>query len=209
MNYNDKQLQIMGIAEKLFANRGFDGTSVRDIAEEAGVNLAMISYYFGSKDKLMQAIFEERTAYIRLRLESLLKDTRLSPLEKVNLLVDDYVDRALERQKFYKIMVCEQMLEKNEGIISLLAEVKRKNAEMIQKLLDEGYEKGVFKKEVDVLFLLNTMTGTIAQTFINQAYYKSYNGLEAMTDADFKLYLKDKLSNHIKYLFKALLSNEA
>lgn len=209
MSYNDKQLQIMGIAEKLFANKGFDGTSVRDIAEEAGVNLAMISYYFGSKDKLMQAIFEERTAYIRLRVESLLKDTSLSPIEKVNLLIDDYLDRVLERQKFYKIMICEQMLEKNAGIISLLAEVKRKNAEMIQKLIEEGQEKGVFKKDVDTLFLMNTMIGTIAQTFINKSYYKSFNGLDAMPDAEFEQYLKNKLSNHIKYLFKALLSYEA
>ena len=57
MEYNDKQIAIINTAEKLFALNGFDGTSVRDIAHEAGVNLAMISYYFGSKEKLMEAVF--------------------------------------------------------------------------------------------------------------------------------------------------------
>jgi len=53
--YSEKQLGILLVAERLFADKGFHGTSVRDIAQEADVNIAMISYYFGSKDKLLEA----------------------------------------------------------------------------------------------------------------------------------------------------------
>ena len=60
MDYSEKQVQIMEIAETLFAEKGFNGTSVRDIAEKAHVNLAMVSYYFGSKDKLLEALFSYR-----------------------------------------------------------------------------------------------------------------------------------------------------
>ena len=60
MKSNDKQIQIIETAEKLFADKGFSGTSVRDIADEADVNLAMISYYFGSKEKLLEALFTHR-----------------------------------------------------------------------------------------------------------------------------------------------------
>jgi len=66
MNYSEKQLQIIGTAERLFSTKGFDGTSVRDIADEAGVNIAMISYYFGSKEKLMEALFERRSSDISI-----------------------------------------------------------------------------------------------------------------------------------------------
>ncbi|NDE09484.1 MAG: TetR/AcrR family transcriptional regulator [Chitinophagia bacterium] len=86
MELNDKQIQIIEIAERLFAERGFDGTSVRDIAHEAGVNIAMISYYFGSKEKLMEALLEWRVGEIKIRVESLIKDDRFTPLEKVNML---------------------------------------------------------------------------------------------------------------------------
>jgi len=46
MEFSEKQLEILHVAEKLFATSGFDGTSVRDIAHEAQVNVAMINYYF-------------------------------------------------------------------------------------------------------------------------------------------------------------------
>jgi AcrR family transcriptional regulator len=209
MRYNDKQLQIILTAEKLFSTRGFDGTSVRDIAQEAGVNLAMINYYFGSKEKLMQAVFEERTSDIRLRLEGLVKNQTLSPIDKVYELVDDYVNKVLQKQQFFRIMVCEQMMEKNPAIIKLLYDLKKGNAELVEELIKEGQEKGTFKKDVDVVLVMNTIIGTVLQTFINQDYYKYYHGLEEMQEEAFFDLMKKKLSNHIKVVLKATLSYEA
>jgi len=76
VNFNEKQIQIIEAAEKLFSENGFDGTSVRDIAEEAGVNLAMISYYFGSKEKLMESIFKHRGEHMKLQLESMIRNNQ-------------------------------------------------------------------------------------------------------------------------------------
>src|SRR5689334_17452553 len=103
MEFSEKQVQIMEIAERLFADRGFDGTSVRDIADEASINVAMISYYFGSKEKLMEALFELRVGSIQGRVETLIKDDSLSPLEKVNMLIDEHIDKVVQKQSFYKI----------------------------------------------------------------------------------------------------------
>jgi AcrR family transcriptional regulator len=209
MSFTDKQLQIIAAAENLFASRGFDGTSVRDIAEEAGVNIAMISYYFGSKEKLMQALFKERTGHIRLKVERLLQDDSLSPLEKIYVLADDYIDRILQKQQFHRIMVYEQMMEKNPAVTEMLTELKRENMSHVSKLIKDGQKKGVFKKDVDVVLLMNTLIGCVIQTFMNQAYYRSYYNLEALADETFKDRLKKKLSNHIKTIFKALLTYEA
>lgn len=209
MKYTEKQIQIIATAEKLFAHKGFDGTSVRDIAEEAGINIAMISYYFGSKEKLMQALFEERTNEIKLKVETLLKDDSLQPIEKIWVIVHDYVQKVLNRQQFYKIMVCEQMLEKNPVITELLSELKKKNASLIEKLIRDGQEKGAFKKDIDLVFLMNTMVGTVTHTFINQKHYRFYNNLESLSDEAFHELLKEKIINHIKVLFKAILIYEA
>jgi AcrR family transcriptional regulator len=67
----DKRLTILLAAEKLFALNGFHGVSIRDIATEAGVPLALVGYYFGAKHELYHAIFESWHPMIQQRLSGL------------------------------------------------------------------------------------------------------------------------------------------
>ena len=208
MSFSDKQLQILTTAEKLFANKGFDGTSIRDIAEEAGVNIDMISYYFGSKEKLMETIFKDRTNQIRLRLESLIKNETLTPFEKIWMMVDEYVDKVMQKQPFNKIMYVEQMLGKNTETLALIRELKRQNAELFEKIIKDGQRKKIFKKNIDVVLLINVMAGIIMQSIINKDYYRLYNNLQAMPEDEFNSLLKKKVTEHIKVCFKSIISNE-
>lgn len=208
MEYNDKQIAIINIAEKLFSVKGFDGTSVRDIAHEAGVNLAMISYYFGSKEKLMEAVFERRTMNIRLKVENLLQNDTITNLEKVNILIDDYVDKFIDQQEFHKIMMREHLIEKNTHIAGFIHELKKKNQESIKKLVTEGQKKGEFKKNIDIVLMMNTLVGTVSNMIHSQHFYKEMNNLQHMSDPEFLKYIRKKLSVHLKHLFKAILTNE-
>jgi AcrR family transcriptional regulator len=203
---NGKQLQLIEVAEHLFSVRGFDGTSVRDIAEEAGINTAMISYYFGSKEKLMEAIFELRSANIRMKVENLLKNDSIAPLDKMFSLVDDYIEKILQSQQFHKIMICEQIVNKNPVIVDLVNNLKKKNLTIISELIKDGQKKGAFKKNIDVAMLLNTMTGTAMQMLIGQQLYKDFNDLDKTDETAFKKLFKNRLSTHIKTLFKAILT---
>lgn len=208
MNYNEKQVQIMEAAEKLFADKSFDGTSVRDIAEMAGVNLAMISYYFGSKEKLFEAMFAHRSEFFKLQLESMLQNKELSPIEKIYQLVDQYVIKLTDQQCFHRIMVREQMVNKNEFITSKLNELKIRNQALIKQLISEGQEKGVFKKDVDTPLLMMTLTGTVSQLVTTQHYYKLIKGLENLPEEEFQEHIRTELKNHLKKIFKAILINE-
>jgi len=58
---SDTRGQILAVAERLFALRGFRNVSVREITAEAGVNLAAVNYHFGSRDRLLFEIFRRRT----------------------------------------------------------------------------------------------------------------------------------------------------
>lgn len=209
MVYNDKQIQIIETAEELFADKGYDGTSVRDIADEAGVNVAMISYYFGSKEKLMEALFEHRIGSIQMKVENLLKDDSLSPIEKVNMLIDDHVERVMQKQCFHKIMISVALTNKIPAILKAANDVRLRIAAIVTELIKDGQKKGVFKKKVDVILMLNTMVGTVSQTLMSQAYYREFNHQNELTEDEFLSHLKRKLSIHIKTLFKAILTNEA
>ena len=63
--FTEKQIHILDVAEKLIAKKGFEGTSVRDISANAKINVAMISYYFGSKEKMMSYLYRYRVQKTR------------------------------------------------------------------------------------------------------------------------------------------------
>ena len=206
--YSERQIQIMEAAEELFAEKGFDGTSVRDVAKEAGVNLAMISYYFGSKEKLMESLFKYRGEFIKMQLESMIENKELSSLEKVYALIDNYIERIMKQQCFHKIMAREQMFDLKGTTTQLIHELKRTNQELVKKLIQEGQKKGDFKKNIDVPLMMATLVGTTSHLVTTQHYYRKLNNLESLSDEEFKKHIKKKLSNHLKSLFKAILNYE-
>lgn len=211
MEYSEKQIQIIEAAEKLFATNGYEGTSVRDIAQEAGVNLAMISYYFGSKEKLLEALFDCRSSTIIVQLETVLLNSSMEPLQKIYHLIETVVEKVFTQQYFHKIMVREQMthhLQKGP-IADMIHQTKKRNQEMVRQLIHEGQKKGVFKKNIDVPLMLVTLFGTANQLVTTQHYYREINNLQDMSDEDFKKLLKKKLSLHLKTLFKAILTHDA
>jgi AcrR family transcriptional regulator len=209
MEYSDKQIQIMEAAEKLIAERGFDGTSVRDIAEAAGVNLAMISYYFGSKEKLMEAIFRHRGQHFQIQLESILQNSNMTSIQKVEKLIDQYIDRIFQKQCFHKVMVREQMADSNGPIAQQIAQLKRTNQTLFKQLILEGQKKGEFKKGIDISFLMMTLIGTTSQLVTGQHFYREANHLQSLSGEEFEKHIKNKLSVYLKNLFKAILSYEA
>lgn len=74
MSQPTKRDRILDAAEALFAERGYDGVTLRQIASEAGVDVALASYHFGKKLDLFNAVFERRAeALNRSRLEALRK----------------------------------------------------------------------------------------------------------------------------------------
>ena len=80
--------RIFLAAERQFAELGFDGVSVRDIVREAGVNLAAVSYHYGSKSELMLAVFGARTKEMNHERRALLREAEAAhagapPLEAI------------------------------------------------------------------------------------------------------------------------------
>ena len=198
----------METAEILFAEKGFNGTSVRDIAEKASVNLAMISYYFGSKDKLLEALFTYRGESIKLKLESMIENKELGSMDKVNWLIDHYIDKVMSQQCFSRIMVREQVMNHTGVTAELIFQMKKRNQELIGRLIHDGQKKGEFKKHIDVPLLMATLIGTANNMVTTQHYYREINNLKNMADEEFQKHIRKKLSQHLKRIFKAILTNE-
>lgn len=88
---SDVSTAILSAGERAFAEFGYAGASMRGIARDAGVNQAMIAYYFGSKEGLLHAIMRRRSSFVNAQ-----RDIRLAALrEKGQPTVDDLIEAFL------------------------------------------------------------------------------------------------------------------
>src|ERR1700760_2335032 len=84
--------RIKEAARKLFTQKGFAGTRTRDIAEEAGINLALLNYYFRSKQKLFDIIMLENFRQFLGGMSASFVDETLTLEQKVTVVVNAYID---------------------------------------------------------------------------------------------------------------------
>ncbi len=87
----DTRSNLIAVATPLFAEKGFNGVSVRELATAAGVNVSMISYYFGGKEGLYAEVLNEQFVNLRRVSEIALMD--IDPLKKFELYVRATVTR--------------------------------------------------------------------------------------------------------------------
>ncbi|MEC5145492.1 TetR family transcriptional regulator [Chitinophaga sp. 212800010-3] len=206
--YSEKQLSILKVAERLFADQGFHGTSVRDIAQEADVNIAMISYYFGSKDKLLETIFKYRMEATRKFISELLENDTLEPLDKMNTLIDRFINKMMGERYFQCIMSREQLNSQASPVRDLIWALKAEMLGLMLPIVTNAQETGIFHKDVDVEMLMTTLFGTIHQVIPAQHRLRDSAQYRDMDEEQFREAVKLRLSTHLKKLFKAILTHE-
>ncbi|MBF2708275.1 TetR/AcrR family transcriptional regulator [Flavobacterium soyangense] len=202
---NDKQIQILEVAETLFAEKGFDGTSIRDISKVAKINIAMVSYYFGSKDLLLESLIKHKTGGLKEQLANLLEEN-LEPIEKINKLIELYINRINCNRGIYRIMHFEITTKKNENIHHYFTELKKSNLKSLEIIIKEGQAKGIFRKDINIPLITPTIIGTFFHFQMNKDFYEEILGLK--TDTLYNNYIKTDLTKHIQQTIKALLIYE-
>ena len=156
----DKRDHILDAAEKLFATRGFDATSVRDIGQEADVNIAMINYYFGSKDGLFHELVIRKASFMRMQLEELINTPTLRAAEKVEIAVEKMVERMFINKAFTLSISRELSKFDQPKQRKLIMNVFLPNLRMLGEIIKEGIDRKEFR-DVDIELTLATIIGTI------------------------------------------------
>ncbi len=82
--------RIISAAKEIFIQRGFAGARMQDIADKAGINKAMLHYYFRSKEKLFEVIFDEAFDALMPRVQAILSSDA-GVLEKLDAFIDHYI----------------------------------------------------------------------------------------------------------------------
>ena len=96
--------RIKAAARKVFHQKGYAGTRTRDIAEEAGINHAMVNYYFRSKEKLFGIVMLETMTFFFKGVSTILNNENTSLEEKIEQVVANYIDLLLEEPELPTFM---------------------------------------------------------------------------------------------------------
>ncbi|UII28387.1 TetR family transcriptional regulator [Fulvivirga maritima] len=190
--------RILEAADKLFLEKGFDATSVRELANEAGVNVAMISYYFGSKENLLEEMIARRVFYTREKIGEYKKMNK-TPIEMLYALIELFVDRILSHKKFNLMLHRELSLSQRHDLHERILDVLEVNWNEMKGVIVDGQNKGVFKQEADVEMVIMTMFGLINQCTQGKITQKLL--IRGKEEED----IKPRLKRHLKSILSSYL----
>ncbi len=100
---NERAKRILKAADSLFGEAGFDGTSVRDIAQRAGVNKALVFYYYDNKEALFERVVQRYYEEHQIALQAAF-EAEGSNSERLHRLMDAYVDFIAEHRSFPRLL---------------------------------------------------------------------------------------------------------
>jgi TetR/AcrR family transcriptional regulator, cholesterol catabolism regulator len=132
----DRRLaEILDYATEIFADKGYEGASMRDLSRLSGISLAGLYYYFKSKENLLYIIQRHTFTTIIERLRERLA-TSNDPEERIRIFVRNHVDYALAKAKAMKVLSHEDDVLKNSYGAELAA-IKREYYRICVGLVDD------------------------------------------------------------------------
>ncbi|MGH1565418.1 TetR family transcriptional regulator [Mumia sp. DW29H23] len=143
--------EILEVATQAFAEDGYSGARVDEIAERTRTTKRMIYYYFGGKEQLYLAVLEE--AYRGIRgAEERLEVGDLGPVDAIRRLAELTYDHHVEHQDFMRLVAIEN-IHRGEGIrkLEVLRDLGKPAMEVLETILKRGIADGVFREDVDAL----------------------------------------------------------
>jgi AcrR family transcriptional regulator len=170
--------KIKKAALKLFTQKGFAATRTRDISDEAGINLALLNYYFRSKEKLFELVMAEILQKFFSGIVEIFNDEGTSLDEKMNIFVSRYTALLKERPElpvfiFHELRMHPQKLASRVGLSNVFKSFffKQLSIEMDRKKI----------AHIHPLHYVLNMLGMCVFPFIAAPLLKQVAGLDAKT----------------------------
>lgn len=171
--FSDKQIHILEVAEELIAQKGFEGTSVRDISAKANINVAMISYYFGSKAKMMSQLYEYRLQRAIANFAEFTGTiTDGKPEMQMKEIVKYLVSQMFKYNFFYGFIT--QDLRHNAHLKEDLLVFYQICASKLDEVTKKGLASGVFTFDPKAEELLYIVLGTTLFAIRNRNFVELY-----------------------------------
>ena len=151
--------RILTAAQKVFLKKGMAGARMQDIADEAGINKAMLHYYFRSKEKLFEKIFAELSHHFFPKLVMIFESDE-SVFTKIEMVVAEYIDQ-MRQTPYLPIFVLNEINRQPEAFIKRMMGNRRPPVKKFFIAVEEEIKKGLIKPIEPTQLLLNIISLSI------------------------------------------------
>jgi len=151
----DTEQKIFEAAKIVFIRKGMSGARMQEIADEAGINKALLHYYFRSKEKLFDAVFRDTFSQIAPKILSIFGSDK-NIFEKIKLFIGSYID-LLKENPHIPIFILNELQKNPHWIIDFIRS-QGVHPEFIISLINKEIKKGIIKKVKPEHLLVNIIS---------------------------------------------------
>ncbi len=171
--YSSTEKNILAAARKIFIEKGREGARMQEIADEAGINKALLHYYFRNKERLFQAVFLEVIDKFFPEVNALAGSEK-SFFEVLRIFVDKYISLILENPHI-PIFILHELNQKPGSIAKLLGTrmlMMDQLAGKIQKEIAAGIIRPVDPRQVMINTISLCIFPFVARPIVSQVFFE-------------------------------------
>ena len=189
---------ILEAAQAVFLEKGLAGARMQEIADRAGINKALLHYYFRSKEKLSALIIERAIGVILPRVMAVL-DTDLELFDKIRLVVDTYLT-FVSRNSFLPLFIVNEVNRNPQFFFRTVVEKERTHLDKFRRQVEEAVAQGRIHPINPAQLFMNVMSLVIFP-FIGKPIIQVGLGL---SDADFKREMEHRRTEVAEFVIRAI-----
>ena len=147
--------KIVEAAKKNFLAKGLTGARMQDIADEAGINKALLHYYFRSKNKLFEHIFTEISSAFLPKIISILESDK-TLFEKIEIFCREYISQVM-RTPYVPIFILNEINQQPEAFLKKMFGDRKPPVDIFLKQFQKEIKQGKIKPVNPIQLFINIM----------------------------------------------------
>ncbi|NLN31519.1 MAG: TetR/AcrR family transcriptional regulator [Bacteroidales bacterium] len=186
-------------ATEIFIEKGFDGARMQDIADHAGINKSLLHYYYRTKERLFNAVFENISDRIFRKLIPVF-DEGLSLEEKIRLFYREHIDFLYNNQRL-PVFIFNEINRRPAKIKKLL---KGTNIMKIWTVLETQHSEELEKYNITPESLPQLMTSIAALSIFPFVAKNIITAISGKEESDFKDFIEKRKDYAAEFVIKAI-----
>jgi AcrR family transcriptional regulator len=187
--------KILAAAKKVFISKGMAGARMQDIADEAGINKALLHYYFRNKEKLFEMIFMEASQKLFPKINSIF-EADMPLFEKIENFCEEYIT-IMSENPYLPLFVLNEINQDPENFMSKIwNKQKFPRPQKFLEQVEKEVKKGTIKK-ISPLHLLINLISMCVFPFVGKAMIQFTNDLDELQFRNIMIQRKKEIPKFI------------